>query len=113
MTFNLDIGQVISEMVKASDNSFKGGGNQAKEYAAHEYTQFIHNLEHIQTMAEEKIIKDEEVQPLVDMHKHSMQAVMLCIKGLGLINVQNGINAALKVLWAALSAAVSGLKFTL
>jgi hypothetical protein len=117
MTFNLNIGKVVSDMVQASSKNLSGGGNQAQEYAAHEYTQFIEDIEHVQNMAEQGSITDEVAQYLVDQHRLSMQAVLLTIKGLKLIAVQNAVNAALKVLNAALQAALGGafktLKFTL
>jgi hypothetical protein len=89
----------------------------ASEYASHECAQFIEDIEHVQTMAEEGTISAAEAQALVDQHKLSMQAVLLCVEGLGVVAVQNAINAALQVLnaaiTAALGAAVKGLKFHL
>jgi threonine dehydratase len=117
MKFNLDIGKVVSDMVQASANALIKGGRQATEFATHEYAQFIQDIEHIQTMAEQGTITEETAQSLVEQHKLSMQAVLLTIEGLGLIAVQNAINAALKVLndalAAALGAAFQGLKFAL
>jgi hypothetical protein len=117
MKFNLDINKVASDMLQASASDLVKGGEQASEYASHEYAQFIEDIEHVQTMAEEGTITAAEAQALVDQYKLSMQAVLLCIEGLGVIAVQNAINAALQVLndaiAAALGAAVKGLKFHL
>ena len=117
MEFNLDIDKVASDMLQASASALIKGGKQASEYASHEYAQFIGDIEHVQTMAEEGTITAAEAQALVDQHKLSMQAVLLCVEGLGVIAVQNAINAALQVLndaiTAALGAAVKGLKFHL
>ena len=117
MKFNLDIDEVASDMLQASASSLVKGGEQASEYASHEYAQFIEDIEHVQTMADERTITAAEAQALVDQYKMSMQAVLLCIEGLGVIAVQNAINAALKVLnnalAAALGTAVKGLKFHL
>jgi hypothetical protein len=117
MKFNLDVGKVVSDMVQVSANALIKGGTQATEFATHEYGQFILDIEHIQTMAEEGTITDETAQALVGQHKLSMQAVLLAIEGLSLIAVQNAINAALKVLndalMAALGSAFQGLKFAL
>jgi hypothetical protein len=117
MKFNLDINKVVSDMLQASSGALIKGGQQASEYASHEYAQFIDDIEHVQTMAEQGTITAAEAQALVDQHKMSMQAVLLCIEGLGVIAVQNAINAALKVLndaiAAALGAAFNGLKFHL
>jgi hypothetical protein len=114
MAFNLDIGKVVSDMLQASANALIKGGRQAAEFATHEYAQFIRDIEHIQTMAEEGTITAETAQALVEQHKFSMQAVLLAVEGLSLIAVQNAINAALKVLNDALTAALgAALKFAL
>ena len=117
MNFNLDINKVVNDMVQASAGALIKGGKQATEYATHEYTGFIADIEHVQTMAEQGIISEAEAQALVDQHKLSMQAVLVAIEGLSLIAVQNAINAALRVLNEALSGAlgslVKGLKFGL
>jgi len=104
-------------MVQASANSLIKGGKQAKEYATHEYTQFISDIEHVQTMAEQKLVTKDVAQYLVEQHKLSMRAVLLTIEGLGEISVQNAINAGMKVLndalIASLGTAFQALKFTL
>lgn len=117
MNFNLDISKVVSDMVQASGTSLIKGGQQATEYAMHEYAQFIADIEHIQTMAEQGTISDDVAQSLVKQHELSMQAVLITVEGLGIIAVQNAINAALEVLnkalMTALDTAFASLKFTL
>src|SRR5262245_18571427 len=117
MKFNLDINKVASDMLQASASALVKGGVQASEYASHEYAQFIEDIEPVQTTADERTITAAAPQALVDQHKMSMQAVLFCIEGLGVIAVQNAINAALQVLndaiTAALGTAVKGLKFHL
>jgi hypothetical protein len=106
MKFRLDVNKVVADMVQASAGALIKGGRQATEYAAHEYSQFIKDIEHVQTMAEKEIVTADEAQALVDQHKLSMQAVLLAVEGLGLVAVQNAVNAALQVLNDALSAAL-------
>jgi hypothetical protein len=106
MKFDFDASKVVSDMVRASAGALIEGGKHATEYAAQEYAQFIKDIEHVQTMAEAETITPEQAQALVDQHKLSMQAVLLTVEGLGLIAVQNAINAALKTLNAALEAAL-------
>jgi len=113
MSFQFDIGKVVNDMLQASLQSLVDGGKKATEYATHEYTQFIRDIEHVQEMAEQGTVTAQEAQFLVDEHKVSMKAVLIAIEGLGMIAVQNAINAALKVLTVALSSAVQGLKFAL
>ena len=117
MKFNLDVGKVVNDMLQASAGALVKGGSQATQYASHEYAQFIVDIEHVQTMAEQKTITEEVAQALVNQHKLSMQAVLITVEGLGVIAVQNAINAALNVLNSALMAALGNafkaLKFAL
>lgn len=110
-SLSLDIKQVVSDMLQASAKFLLKGGEKATAYAAHEYSNFILDLEHVQTMAENKEINEEEAKYLVMQHKLSMQAVLLCVEGLGIIAVQNAINAAIEVLNLALKAALGSVKF--
>ncbi len=115
MNFNIDVNKVVNDMLQASAGELLKGGKKATEYASHEYAGFIADIQHVQTMAEQGIITAAEAQALVNQHKLSMQAVLLAVEGLGLIAVQNAINAALKILnqslMAALGSAAKGLKF--
>jgi hypothetical protein len=113
MTFNFDTSKVVSDMLRASAGALSNGGKQATEYATHEYSQFISDIQQVQNMAEAGTISSDEAQALVDQHKLSMQAVLITIEGLGVIAVQNAINAAMAVLNSALQTAVQGLKFSL
>ncbi|HME42376.1 MAG TPA: hypothetical protein VKF36_04755 [Syntrophorhabdales bacterium] len=117
MKFNLDVGKVVGDMVQASAGVLAKGGSQATQYASHEYAQFIMDIEQVQTMAEQGTITEEVAQALVNQHKLSMQAVLITVEGLGVIAVQNAINAALNVLNSALTAALGNafktLKFAL
>lgn len=106
MQFNLDITQVVNNMLQAAIPHLAKGGQQAAEFASHEFQQFIINIEHIQTMAEEGKVSDEEAQFLVEQYKLSIKAVLLTVEGLGMIAAQKAINAALDVLKNALNAAL-------
>lgn len=113
MKLDLDLRRVVSDMVRASSAELARGGKEASALAAHEYEQFIRDVVHVQTMAEDGQISPAMAQALINQHKLSMQAVFLAVEGLGVIAVQNAINAAIAVLTEALGAAVKGLKFGL
>ena len=117
MEFKLDIAQVVNEMLQAALPYLSKGGQQASSYASHEFQQYIVNVEHVQNMAEEGKVTDQEAQYLVDQYKLSMRAVLLAIEGLGVIAAQNAINAAIDVLNSALNAALGAafktMKFTI
>lgn len=44
MTFNFDVSKVVSDMLNASSGALVKGGQQAVEYATHEYKSFIVEL---------------------------------------------------------------------
>ena len=108
MAFDFNISKVVTDMLQAALPFLSKGGGKASSYATHEFQQYIINLQHIQDLTEEGKITSEEAQFLADQYKMSMQAVLLAIEGLGVIAVQQAINAAIDVLNKALDTAVSG-----
>jgi hypothetical protein len=75
MEFNLNITQVINDMLQAALPYLSKGGQQASIFASHEFQQYILNIEHVQNMAEEGKVTDQETQFLVDQYKMSMTAI--------------------------------------
>ncbi len=47
MEFNLNIGQVVNDMLQAALPYLSNGGQKASSYAAHEFQQYITNIEHV------------------------------------------------------------------
>lgn len=54
MKFDFDIAQVADNMLQAALPHLSKGGQQVSSFASHEFKQFITNIEHVQTMVEEK-----------------------------------------------------------
>lgn len=106
MKFNLDIFKVAEEMLQAALPALAKGGQKASAYALHEFQQHIINLQHVQTLTEEEKITPQEAQFLTDQYKLSMQAILLTVEGLGIISVQQAINAAIDVLNNAIKASI-------
>ncbi len=106
MSFPIDTDKVVKDMVQAASGALVKGGQQATDYASHEFEKFIADLDHIQDLLEKGKISAEDAQYYADLQKSSMKAVLLTIQGLGVIAVQNAVNAALAVLTAALGAAL-------
>lgn len=110
MSFTIDIPGTVDKMCAAAAGPLQSGGQQAADYASHEFEQFIEDLDHIQDLLSDpdpkKRISQEDAQYYTDLQKSSMKAVLLTIQGLGVIAVQNAINAALAVLTTTLAAAL-------
>jgi len=117
MKFNLNINQVVNDMLQAALPHLLKVGQQASTFASHEFQQYITNIEHVQTMVEEKNVTRQEAQFLVDQYKMSMKAVLLTVEGLGVIATQKAINAAIDILNSALNTALGAafktIKFTI
>ncbi len=68
---------------------------EVRDYAETEAGKMAATLANITTLRVTNKISDEQAQALLEMQKHSMQAVLLAIEGIGLIAAQNAINAGL------------------
>ena len=107
MTFSIDVTQAVNAMVGAASGYLTGGGPKANDYARHEFQQFEEDLDHIQGLLNAGSITQEDAQYYTDLQKSSMTAVLLTIKELRDIEVQNAINAALGLLKSLLGSALS------
>lgn len=106
MALNLNITQVVGDMLQAALPHLSKGKRKASAFASHEFEYYIYHIEHIKSMLDKGQIDEQEAQFLVNQYKMSMQAVLLTIDGLGLIAVQNAINAAVNVLNSAIRTAL-------
>lgn len=106
MKFDFNPTDVAKAMLQAALPFLQKGGQKASEFASHEFQQYIINLQHVETLAEENKITVDEAQFLADQYKLSMKAVMLTIEGLGVIAIQQAVNAAIDVLNNAINVSV-------
>ena len=106
MKFNFDISKVANDMLQAALPALSKGGQKAASCASHEFQQYIINLQYVQTLSEEGKITPQEAQFLADQYKLSMQAILLTVEGLGIIAVQQALNAAIDVLNKAINASL-------
>lgn len=106
MKFDLDISKVVNDMLQAALPFLSKGGEKASTFASHEFQDYIINLQHVETLVEDNKLSPEEAQFLADQYMLGMQAVLLTIEGLGVISVQQGVNAAIDVLNNALNASL-------
>jgi hypothetical protein len=104
---NFDAAALGKTMLNAALPDLVKGGKAATDFAGHEFEQYTEDIDYIQSMVKAGTLTAEQGQYYGDRRKLSMQAVLLTIEGLTLINVQNAINAALGALWSAVGAAIS------
>ncbi|HKB92014.1 MAG TPA: hypothetical protein VKC60_15970 [Opitutaceae bacterium] len=107
LVFNGMDGEVLGKtMYNAAAQSLMKGGKVACEFAQHEFTQYSEDLNQLQKMVSDGTLTAEQGQYYADRRKLAMNSTLLTIDGLGLIDVQNAVNAALAVLTSALGNAL-------
>lgn len=85
------VGAIVSA-VKPVLNKYWG---EVRDYAEAEAEKMAKTLATITALRTANKIDDQQAQALLEMQKHSMQAVLLAVEGIGLIAAQNAVNAAL------------------
>ena len=104
---NLDSINIGKTMLNAAAPALLKGGQAATDFAAHEFTQYAEDLDHIQQMVTANTLTEAQGQYYVDRRKLSMNSVLLTIEGLALIDVQNAVNAALNALLGVVGGALN------
>jgi hypothetical protein len=91
----LDIEALIGPMLSAIKPVLNKYWSDVKDYAETEAEKMAKTLATITELHVAGKIDEQQAQALLDMQKHSMQAVVLAIEGIGVVAAQNSINAAL------------------
>ena len=92
---SLDIGAIAAAMVSASKASLQKSWPKVKDYVTVESQKLALTFAQIETMRATGKVTEGEAQILFEMQKNATRAVLLAVKGMGLIAVEEAINAAL------------------
>lgn len=92
-----DVPQLISAMVGAAQGALADDWPEARDYAESEFRKFADTLELIASMTAQGKMTPERARLHIDFQKSSMRAVLLTLEGLGVLAVENAINAAIGV----------------
>lgn len=95
---SLDIGELASSMIGAFKAELSDKWPDVKEYAETEAKKLAENFAMIERMKLSGEITEEQAKLLHDIQKNASRAVLLAVEGLGLIAVEQAINAAMNVL---------------
>jgi hypothetical protein len=93
----IDISNLIPKMLGAAQKVLVASWDEAKDYAETEFKKFSISLEDIGKLYAEGRISEQRAKLHIEFQKNAMQTVLLTIEGLGIIAVQNAINAAIDV----------------
>ena len=102
----LDISSLVSQMLGAALPILKSAGTDVESFAKTEFTKIAQTIASIGEQFASGIINQEQAELLLDMQKHASRAVLLTIEGLGILAVENAINAALDAVKGTVNAAL-------
>lgn len=95
---NLDVGELASSMIKAFKGELSEKWPDVKEYAETEARKLAENFAMIERMKLSGEITEQQAKLHHDIQKNASRAVLLAVEGLGLIAVEQALNAAMNVL---------------
>jgi hypothetical protein len=93
----IDIQDVGRDMINAAKGVLINNWAEVKPYAENEFKNLARNLELIIDLKVKGKIDEEQSKLYLNIYKSSVQIVLLSIQGMGLLMVENAINAALSV----------------
>ncbi len=99
---DLDLDALVEKMGKAALPHLKGGAAKAKEFGRAEADKMARTALMLAEGVAKGTIDKEEAQLILDVQRNASRSVLLTIKGLGIIAVENAVNAAMEVLLGAI-----------
>lgn len=94
----LDLDQIVKDMGKAALPLLKDGAKKAKEYGKAEAEKIARTAQLLADGIRKGTIDEDEARLVLDVQKNASRSILLTITGLGIVAVENAINAALAVL---------------
>jgi hypothetical protein len=102
---DIDIESLIKDMGKAALPFLKAGADQARTYGKAEAEKIAKTATMLAAGIAKGTIDELEAQLVLDVQKNASRSILLTIKGLGILAVENAINAAMQVLREGIKAA--------
>lgn len=102
----LDIAQTLKDMASAASGVLKNKWPDAKSFAETEFQKIAQTIVSIGEQRAAGTINNQQAELLLDMQKNASRAVLLTIEGLGILAVEEAINAALGAVSKAVNTAV-------
>lgn len=97
MTENINIQEVFKLMLGEAKNVLSEHWKEIRPYAEHEFKAYARNIHLMGKLKLKNQITEEKAQYYLKIQQSSIRTVLLTIEGLGIIAVENAINAALAV----------------
>jgi hypothetical protein len=103
---SLDAGELASKMLEAFKGELADNWPKIKAYAEAESKKLAENFVMIETLKLSGEINEEQARLHHEIQRNASRSVLLTIEGLGLIAVENAINAAMEVLKETVNSAL-------
>lgn len=97
---------ILKPMVAAAHESLAKDWGKAEDYAKPELKKLATSLADIAKLVAADKVNKRQAKALLNIHRNTTQAVLLTIEGLGVIAVEDAINAALGAARDAVNGAV-------
>jgi hypothetical protein len=101
----MNASELATSMIAAARTSLGRDWKGARHYAEPELGRLARVLVDIGDMAARGDITEDEARSLFRIHRNTTEMVLLTLKGLGILAVENAINAALDVVRGAVNTA--------
>ncbi len=103
---SLNLAALAKDMLNATKPILEGYWKEVKPFVEKESKNFAQNLLMIEKLKkQDKITKDEALLH-IQIQKNSYRTVLLAVEGLGLIAVENALNAAIGAIKKAVNTAI-------
>lgn len=102
----LNISALIPDMLNAAAGVLKDKWPEAKEYTESEFKKLEESLALVSRLYAAGEITQKRAKLHIEFQKSSMRNVLLTIEGLGILAVEQAINAALKVIRDTVNTAI-------
>ena len=99
-------GELVETMVAGAKGAFATDWPKARDYAGPEFARLAQAVRDIAALHAAGRISDLEARSLFEIHRNTTRVVFLTVEGLGLIAVENAINAAVGAARAAVNTAL-------
>jgi hypothetical protein len=102
----INFGGLAQNMLAALKGPLQAHWEEAQPYAEKETQAFTDNIKLIASLKLQGKIDEEQARMYMEIQRSSMRVVLLTIKGLGILAVENAINAALDVIRGTVNTAL-------
>jgi hypothetical protein len=102
----IDYSKLIQDMIAAAKEKLNNQWNNVKPYAEKEFKSYADNVKMIVQMKLDGTINEEQARLQMTIQKNSITIVLLTIEGLGIIAVEQAINAAISVVKDTINTAI-------